>query len=212
MASVFSMPPSLRDSSSVMGKFFICSRFANEGNTPQYSWCTSICEATTFERIANCGFLPSVVSKTATPVSSHEVSMPKIVIALFYLFSLQILIFKLKYGRQAGGFWSHRLVGLGRRVFIPEIRGSNPLGTASYGARGAKPEKKHSSHVLSCGDFFGAFSRHFFGVERFVPIFCVQSYGVFDSFGKREHSPAQSRNKTKPNVSEPLGRSKKSVG
>ena len=51
-----------------------CSRAATSGTMPPVSWCTS-CEATMFERIR----VPS--STIATPVSSHEVSIARILMA-----------------------------------------------------------------------------------------------------------------------------------
>src|SRR3989344_939519 len=51
-----------------------------------------------FESIRNWEFFPSMTSSTAIPVSSQDVSMPKIRIAFFYPFSLQSSIFEIQYG------------------------------------------------------------------------------------------------------------------
>lgn len=83
MASILSgvIPASLNAASTTGTMFCWCAREASSGITPPYRSCTAW-EAITLERSV-------VFRRTAAEVSSHEDSMPRMIISLFifYVFS-----------------------------------------------------------------------------------------------------------------------------
>ena len=58
--------------------FFRCSRAARFGTTPPNGAWVLICEDTTFDKISKIGFLSPEALITAIPVSSQDVSTPRI--------------------------------------------------------------------------------------------------------------------------------------
>ena len=88
---------------------FWCSLFASIGTTPPHFLWISICDKTTLDKISKDGFFsPPFASTIATLVSSHDVSMARIIILLSMgnLFCLQQRI-------------RPTLYALLRRIFLP---------------------------------------------------------------------------------------------